>query len=205
MENTTITLLRSVKGAPLSILIALFLTNGPIGHDYLCRITGYSKDSVTNGLQILNDLGLASPLPGKRYCGWMLSTKAKQLEIFTGSPDFQDSNITTKPNEDALTILSSSSSKVFEGEILGLDTSEKMQINNELRKAGVYGITAMKLANDPFITLDYVKAHIAKAKREKTDTALLIYRMKEHDPMPEDETDEWKSDAHGKYGEWINV
>jgi hypothetical protein len=204
MENTSITLLRSIKGAPLSILVALFLSVDPIGHDYLCRVTGYSKDSVTNGLQILNDLGLASPLPGKRYCGWMLSAKAKQLELFAGSPNFQDSNNTTTSDEHSLTILSSSSTP-SESVFSGLEMSEKLEITKELRNAKIYGITAMKLAKDPFITLDYVKAHIAKAKREKTDTALLIYRMKEHDPMPEDETDEWKSDAHGKYGEWINV
>jgi hypothetical protein len=134
----------------------------------------------------------------------MLSAKAKQLDLFAGSPVFQDSRITTTTNNASLTILSSSSTE-NEGENLGLDSSEKMRINKELRKAGIFGITAIKLANDPFITLNYVQAHIRKAKREKTDVPLLIYRMKSHDPIPEEETDERIYDSTGKYGEWINV
>jgi hypothetical protein len=46
--------------------------------------------------------------------------------------------------------------------------------------------TASRLLEQWWVTMEYLEAHIEKANKERTPVALLIHRIREHDPMPEE-------------------
>ncbi len=56
----TIEMLRTLRGAPLAVLIALALTRQPAGAEYLARVTGYSERPTEQALKLLVDYGLAA-------------------------------------------------------------------------------------------------------------------------------------------------
>jgi len=72
-----------------------------------------------------------------------------------------------------------------------------------LHQAGIYEPTASQLARMPHVTLEYVQAHVRKAQREKTDTGLLIHRIRSQDPLPQ-KTDQRSRYISGEYAEFIN-
>lgn len=75
--NTT-TLLRSLKGAPISVLMALlFHPAQSLGVAHLSRLTGYSDKPVAQALRLLADLQLAQN--HNRYRGWVATTHVRQL------------------------------------------------------------------------------------------------------------------------------
>ena len=49
--------LRSIKGAPASVLLALLFNRRPMTNQELQRWTGYSDQSVTQATRLLMDLG----------------------------------------------------------------------------------------------------------------------------------------------------
>jgi len=51
--------------------------------------------------------------------------------------------------------------------------------------------TASKLLEHAWVTQDYLEAHIEKANKENTQVALLIHRIRSHDPKPAF-ADEWQ-------------
>jgi len=75
-------LLRALRGAPLSCLLALALTRRPSGSGWLTTLTGYRKDSVAAALRLLEQLGLVQN--EGRYNGWRLTAGAWQLSLFGG-------------------------------------------------------------------------------------------------------------------------
>jgi hypothetical protein len=75
-------LLRALRGAPLSCLLALALTRRPSGSGWLTTLTGYRKDSVAAALRLLEQLGLAQS--EGRYDGWRLTAGAWELSLFGG-------------------------------------------------------------------------------------------------------------------------
>jgi len=201
MENQKVEFLRTVKGAPLSILVAFILIQEPLGHDYLVRATGWSKDNVTNGLRVLNDLGYIEPLPGQRYCGWVLTDRIHQMSLFDSTPIISDSRTTTTYLNKVRELKSSNSP--VECENLGLEALEIVKV---LTEAGVRGKKVLQLANLPHISLEYVTNHLEFGRKRKDDLALIIYRMQEGDPMPKiHNPDERRLDQDGPYGEYINT
>jgi hypothetical protein len=71
------TLLRALKGPPLSCLFALLLAHRPLGTNALATRTGYSAKSVTAGLNVLAQLGLAQN--HGRYNSWLPTTRCRQM------------------------------------------------------------------------------------------------------------------------------
>lgn len=203
MGIQTLEVLRALKGAPLSILVAFLVLQEPLGHDYLVRLTGWSKDKVTEGLLVLQDMGFAEPIPGKRYSGWVLTDRVHQLEIFRSTHKISDSTLTTTALTNKEPYILSSSSKAVECEKIGLDIREKYEVIDILHEAGIFGRTAVELANNSWVTKEYAIEHIKKAKREHKPVPLLIHRMREHDPMPEVEADEYVPSSKGKYADCI--
>jgi len=71
--------LPSLKGAPLSILLALMIAQKPLLSHELQVFTGYSHDSVGRGLQRLATLGVVMDVGRRR--GWMLTGDLRQLPL----------------------------------------------------------------------------------------------------------------------------
>lgn len=206
MDNKAITLLRSTKGAALSLLMAFIIEGDVMGHDYLMRVTGWSKDKVTEGLRTLRDLGIIDQLPETRYNGWVLVDRDGLLDVLT-SPKIQDSISSTTELSINKIVNICSSSREREAEKIGLAnlSAEKMEVVKVLNSAGIMGITSLRLASTPHVTKEYAQAHIAKARKEHTKTAILITRLRDNDPIPCQDSDVRMLDSQGIYAEWINT
>lgn len=172
--------LRALKGAPLSILVAMMLAHSPIGVDHLVVATGWGKDKVREGLSVLHSKGLATPL--MRYNGWELTARAQQLSLFEGDKiALADPSSSAAPHRSSQPTYLSSSSSSPEGEKIALADPEIIQA---LHHAGIGEPVAHQLATLPHITLEYIQAHVLKAKEDHIPPGLLIHRMRSGDQQP---------------------
>lgn len=74
-------LLRDLKGAPLSCLIALYIEHPhPVGQRALQMLTAFSKDAVSKAMNVLVNLHHLASRVG-RYESWCLTTKGIQLRL----------------------------------------------------------------------------------------------------------------------------
>lgn len=80
--NPDLTLLRALRGAPLSVLLAIRYM-GRAGSSDLESATGYEKGAVGRALHTLEVLGIICNV--NRYHGWQLTTLAAQLPLFIPS------------------------------------------------------------------------------------------------------------------------
>jgi hypothetical protein len=77
VSDSPIATLRALKGAPLSIVIALKLAGQPVGAAWLIAATGYGHNVIARALRVLCELQLAMPL--RRYDGWTLTEGGSRL------------------------------------------------------------------------------------------------------------------------------
>ncbi len=80
--DNAVTLLRALKGAPLSVLIAIRLFPGPANLLQLSAATGYERTAIA---QAVNSLELMGFVERAHYRGWRLSGLAQQLPLWTPS------------------------------------------------------------------------------------------------------------------------
>ena len=80
----TVEKIRTLKGAPLSILMALALTRQPVTGEWLQAVTGYSDKSVSSGLKALQEFGYITR--NGRYA-WQLAGDVKQLPLTLEFPE----------------------------------------------------------------------------------------------------------------------
>jgi hypothetical protein len=74
-----ILMVRTLKGAPISCLVAMALAKQSVSHAWLCRHTGYSSHAVTTALALLEDYQLATW--SRNRTNWRLTHGAKQLPL----------------------------------------------------------------------------------------------------------------------------
>lgn len=85
--------LRALKGAPLSIIIALFLAKQPVGESWLISVTGYSQNTVRKGCKFLLEAQMIQR--NGRYEAYVLSNGAMQLPL--GMAEIGESQKMTLP------------------------------------------------------------------------------------------------------------
>ena len=73
-----VSMIRTLKGAPISILLALAMIKQPVTVEWLQTATGYSDKSVARGLKVLKEFGFAQR--NGRYA-WQLCGDFKQLPL----------------------------------------------------------------------------------------------------------------------------
>lgn len=192
IENP-IALLGLLKGAPLSCLIALRIAGQPVGAEYLCRATRYSDKPVSQALEYLRELGIACQTG--RNNSWQLAGEYSQLPLGyfelledgenNSSRKISDSNATT-------TTLNTQKKKSLEKSSSSSKSSRKISdstLYNLLREAGIGEPKRSRLCELEWVTVDYARAHIERAKQTGDDIGLLIWRMEQHDPAPEEQDD----------------
>ena len=186
MQNINpLTALRSLKGAPLSCLVALIFANQPVGKEWLARVTGYSDKPVAAAMDYLLEMGFV--IHGGR-CNWRIHHDFYPLplanphlisEVTRKNPDFLPST-----SASIVESINTVKNKVEEKEAPPAirENSESIHI---MKLAGIGNPTLTKLANQDHITPFYVLAHTLQAKKEKKPTGLLIHRMRSEDPAPQ--------------------
>lgn len=73
MSHTLTAILRSLKGAPLSCLMALSTVDYPVEAQWLCEMTGYSHGTITAALRALAAHGFVTHNPSRS--GWRLTPR----------------------------------------------------------------------------------------------------------------------------------
>ena len=172
--------LRSLKGAPLSVLVALFVF-GPANRVDMIVSTGWKKGAVDDALRLLEGIGL---VVRPSYRIWSLSDGARQLPLFNyplnGSSDNpQDTqavdNSSNYPLNGQLVISSSSSSKQAAEESKLQPDQAILDVCADL---GIYGRKRQALSKLEHVIAGgpaYVRAHVAAV----SEIGLAIWRMEE--------------------------
>jgi len=198
-----LTALRALKGAPLSIMIAMLMAKQPVGEGWLISVTGYSKNTIRNGCKFLLETQMIRR--NGRYDGYVLADGVVQLPL--GMEALREGQNLTFPTVTTTTTLNKKENDDSEGEEAVVvprgskndprdddsEEEEAVEIPREskndsrlvlLYSAGVMEPTASRLLTKAWLTREYLEAHIDKANREKTPVALLIHRLRSHDPKP---------------------
>ena len=185
--------LRALKGAPLSIIIAMVLAQQPVGEKWLVSITGYSPNTVRTGLSFLEETQMVGR--NGRYSGYVLMDKAIQLPLTEVEPG-ERQKLTLDPittttfnkyedenSEEKAAAVKAGASKI-DARLISL-----------MHEEGIMEPTASQLLEFPWVTEEYLVAHFEKARKDKTPVALLIHRLRSHDPKPKRElsvVEDWK-------------
>jgi biotin operon repressor len=177
MKMLNVVMVRALRGAPLSCLVALALSNNPVGCAWLTRVTGYSDKPISEALKTLREFGLVDC--NGRYDGWRL-VESVQLPFVleNGSRNNSVSLPTT-----TTTTIEETRPEQKQKERGSRKNSDS--IINELRKAKIFEPTASQLAELSWVTLEYIRAHIDQARRDGVPTGLLVHRIRSGDDMPE--------------------
>jgi hypothetical protein len=192
--------LRQLKGAPLSVVLALMFAGSPVGVDWLCRVTGYTDKPISQALKYLEDLQIATST--NRYQSWQLA-KGYQLPLMPpvpnelsdqGNRNNSDSPATTtsinQKDLNNLKKLSSSCSnkpnrKNSDSPIQPEQLPEdQAQIRYFLISNGVGDPMATRIAISDGVDLNYVKCHILGGRQENLPLRLIIHKMKSGDFAP---------------------
>jgi predicted transcriptional regulator len=193
----TLASLRALKGAPLSILIAMLISKQPVGENWLCSVTGYSQNTVRKGCQFLIETQMIRR--NERYNGYVLTNGTMQLPLQStlrvGMAEDGERHSKsclqqkmTLPSITTTTAFNKNEKENNEGN--AAEVRERASKNDArlvlLYSAGVMEPTASRLLENAWVTQEYLEAHIEKANRENTPVALLIHRIRSHDPLPKE-------------------
>ncbi len=182
--------LRQLKGAPLSILIALTIVNPRlVSSSWLAGCTGYSHDAISNATWYLKEFGFIDC--DSHRTNWRLVGDVQQLPLPMSmlNPDPKNPDAEKpQPNPPTTTTLNSANN-LTEGSSSSFNNrdAEKPQPDSRLsllRQGGIYEPTATELCELEHASYSYLDAHIKQAKRDGIDTSLLIHRIRKNDPKP---------------------
>jgi len=206
MTSDQIGLLRSLKGAPASIVLALVFCGHALKNRELEQMTGYSDKPISKGLALL-ELHRLVQYNGYAY-GWSLTAAARQLPLFPDSllGDGQSRNISEVGEFPTSSSSSSSSLLTLNGhreeeedaaESRRISDFSPRPVDNSVDKlrrtliqAGV-GKRSRKLREllDAGLAIEYVQGHIA-ARQAALDqgkhypVGWLIQKLLDGDPVP---------------------
>lgn len=171
-KTTAYATLRAVRGTPLTILLYLFVRGTTATQTWLVATTGYSPKTVRTALNSLHALGMVEhPAPHI----WRLP--AGQLPL----PGFSHETGKKVPGFAPTTTTVIEAVLDRQHVVEEAPNREKLSL---LQGAGIGEPMRTRIALLPHATLTYLKAHIRRARREHTDTGLLIHRLRSADPAP---------------------
>lgn len=183
-----IIILRSIKGVPLTCLIALLLPEKPVGLGWLMRATSYSKKPIIEALNVLLQLNFVVNKGG--YKSWQINPQTLQIFVqnLPSLTEIWGRFSTNLPT--ATAALNNQEIKEIKAAavIESLTPLKIHQISDTHKILSFFGVgepVASVLAGQEHMTPRYVAGHVLKAKAEKISTALLIHRLKFADPAPD--------------------
>ena len=193
--------LRQVKGAPLSILVALSAASQPVAAKWLGSMTGYSPNSITSALVLLSEMQLVSC--NTHRTAWRLTNGVRQLPLSPAQiPDRKNRDPVTTT---ALSLNGKKKNHSAEAAAFKVSDREKRDPDRKNRdpnseefhlsilkdvlldifhSASIMEPTSTTLYELDWMTIEYAEAHISQAQKNNDPTGLLIHRMKSHDPQP---------------------
>ncbi|MDY6868782.1 MAG: hypothetical protein SVT56_12945, partial [Chloroflexota bacterium] len=165
----TLATLRALKGAPLSILIAMLIAKQPVGENWLCSITGYSQNTVRRGCKFLEETQMIRR--NERYNGYVLAKGSIQLPL--GMEEISKSALRGERHSKSglqpkMTLPSVTTTTAFNrnekeiNEENAVEVVERVSKNDTrlvlLYSAGVMEPTASRLLENDWVTQEYLEA-----------------------------------------------
>jgi hypothetical protein len=220
-------MVRELKGAPLSIIIALGLVRQRVSQGWLERSTGYTDKPISQALQYLREVGLVD----ETSSGWQLvKENAKQLplvmqieeDIEPQSDLEEEKPIQTEViqecrnySDSLLTYLINDSNNININQVSKVSNDEKRKnsdldpiIEENLETFRELGIRINKrtsnLARMKHITRDYIIGTVNNLKQGEL-LGLAIIRMEQGDGIPppkKHKTGCGCNECLARYGEW---
>ncbi|MCC6147782.1 MAG: hypothetical protein IT308_09465 [Anaerolineaceae bacterium] len=221
-------MLRTLKGPPLAVLIALLSVRQPVQADWLARATGYSDKPVKQALELLAEYGMATR--NGRYA-WQIADGVQPLPFLDApAPEAPAATPAAAEARGKVSPVSFLNRKVSETRRKdshsfpvttaavseGGEKEEQQQLKaprkNSGRKhklsavekclydGGIRGPMLQELAGLGWVTQGYVRAMVIQAQREKISTGLLIHRIRSQDDIRHTEgcTCRWCEEQHDK-------
>jgi len=175
MAEFPIEMLRTLKGPPLAVLIALMIAEEPVQCDWLARVTGYTDKPVRQALELLQEYGMAARL--NRHA-WQAAHQIRQLSFDTSR----------KPNRRISGSLTTATATKVDDEEKQPEQQNKhtsSRKNSALKQclydAGIREPTLSQLEALSWVTLEYAQAIVKQARREKISAGLLVHRLRCND------------------------
>lgn len=188
ISNPT-TLLRQLKGAPLSCLLGLLMAGRQVGATWLAATTGYSEKTVHLALRCLQELQFA--VRNERENGWALTERGSQL--FQGMEvTVIDDGIRPDPqnlrDDSPTTTAADSGRKDSEEEVVVDEEAQKLRLENleALHQVGIMARQAEKLSRLAHVTPAFIRAHARLARVERIPRWILMCRIRDGDPVEEE-------------------
>lgn len=186
-ENT-MTFVRSLKGAPASVLWALVFHRQMMTALELAQWTGYKGDNITVAVRLLVDLGWVTARSARGPWGLVAGRQLPLMEVFNALEGPDSDLIGVRNSESDLigfgTRISSSSSSKYkpltyleEQEEEGDDSDLIGVVYKALDAAGIREPKRSKLARLKHVTPELIEAHVRQAKEEHMPLGTAIYRI----------------------------
>jgi hypothetical protein len=206
-------MIRALKGAPMSILVALMISDGKVGEAWLSRVTGYSEKTVRNGCKYLEEIQLIQRIG--RYEGYRIMDGIMQLAL-QEQDQRERENLPLDTTTTTTTLNSKKRVDSEEKAAAAIKGAVKITARNKegtvkitarskdgrdklLKAAGIMEPTASRIKQKYWATEEYLKAHIDKAKKENLNVSLLIHRIESHDPMPKNGNEKTPEDYRNSW------
>jgi len=176
----------------------MLVVRGEATQRKLCTLCGHSEKTTAAALELLAALGYVTR---DNYRKWALTASAEQVisglsevgEIPTSDPT--TTTTSTQPQEEQES--KEESSESVDVVVVARRNRKISQVVSILRGAGIGEPKRSRLARMDHVTPEYARILVEKAKRDKTDTALLIHQIANADPMPD--TSDWLNVCSGCY------
>lgn len=166
-------LLRELKGAPLSVLMAFVITRTTLSADWLVTQTGYTDKPVTQALKLLTSRGWLTKAMG----GWRIADGA-QLPL--GLSDSEKFRLSSSSSSD------SGATSYQEEQEEDRKNSDSYYANyRTLKNYGIREPACGKLAGMEHVNPEYIHAHIRQARLDKGTLGTAIHRMMHGWEQPE--------------------
>lgn len=187
----TATLLRTLKGCPLSVLMALALAGGPVSAEWIERTTGYSDKTVGSALQFLLENQFCTR--NERY-GWQIAAGMMQLPLVTpelpeppaAAPaeptavekDPENFRVGEFPTPTSLVVVVNPESSTREENLAtSQNDPEKFRVEQNLAECDAWGIrepARSELAKLAHVRVELIRAHCKNCK----NMGQAIYRIR---------------------------
>lgn len=179
------TFVRSLKGAPASVLWAFFYTRQAMTALELQQWTGYKGDNLTVALRLLVDLGWVSARSSRGP--WCL-VEGRQLPLM-GESDLigvrpgvdVDVDISFSPPTNTTSLTTSRKRNPIKSDSWTDEDRAKLAA---LDAAGIRGKKARELIRLPWVTVEYIEDHHAAIVDEDWDNpqGMMVYRIEGQEP-----------------------
>ena len=185
---------RTLKGAPLAILILAILDQQPHSAKWYERMSGYTDKPITQGLALLTELDFLLRTPK----GWMIATD-QQLKLSTVYPQLEEQN-RNNSDSSALVVSSYIDSNI---NTLDLTTTTSDRNYSDLRELclelGIQEPAASQIASMG-LSKEFITAHVESG----IDLPLAIYRIKKKFRAPEKKNSDPSRYEQGDYADYLD-